>query len=701
MSLKAVFYPESIVVIGASTREGSVGHELASNLISQDYKGKLFLVNPKGGELLGKRLLTDLIQIKTPVDLAVVIIPAAAVLAEVERLAQLPVKAIVVISAGFKEVGNGAAEIELTKICARHDITLIGPNCLGAINPEIKLNASFAPLMPSVGSIAFVSQSGAICASILDYAQQRQLGFSKFISVGNKAAVGEAEILEYLYHDHKTKVIALYVEQLADIDRLRTLVPQITHGVVHKPIIILKAGRTSRGQQAAQSHTGALGSSDQAYEALFAQTGMIRAETIDELFDLIECFERNRGLRHDHIAVITNAGGPGVLTTDALIANGLRLAQLTPGTQQKLRAVLPAAASVQNPIDILGDAPAQRYEQALELVLADPQVNAVQVILTPQSMTEIEATAQAIVKLKKQYLKPIVVTFMGQDLVQPGLDILNKNQVANSYFPEAAARALGALKTFQTWLQTKRQRRTHYAGIKPEKVATILARYAQPGTHILPMPVVFEILKAYGLPMIQHWLVTDAASAEKVAAMWHGPLVLKINSPDINHKSDVGGVVLNVAPAELAGACAQLVKHIQTVQPDAKLEGVLVMPMQLDRGLEVILGVSSDPQLGKQMVVGLGGIYAEVFQDVSWGLAPLTSPDITRMLAHLKISKILAGWRGQGPLAIEVVEACLGRLSQLVTDFPVIKELDINPLKVLDQKKGGVILDARIVVGKS
>jgi acyl-CoA synthetase (NDP forming) len=292
-----------------------------------------------------------------------------------------------------------------------------------------------------------------------------------------------------------------------------------------------------------------------------------------------------------------------------------------------------------------------------------------------------------------------MVTFMGQELVQSGLDILNKNQVATSYFPEAAARALGALKTFHTWLQSKRQRRTHYTGIHRNRVAKILAKYRQPGAHILPMPVVFEILKAYGLPVIHHWLVTDTASAEKVTTVWHGPMVLKINSPDINHKSDVGGVVLNVSPPELATECTQLVKHIQTVQPEAKLEGVMVMPMQLDQGLEVILGVTSDVQLGKQIVVGLGGIYAEVLQDVSWGLAPLTAPDIDRMLAHLKIAKILAGWRGQAPLAIEAVAECLGRLSQLVTDFPIIKELDINPLKVLDQKKGAVILDARIIVG--
>lgn len=697
MSLSALFYPKSIAVIGASTHEGNVGNEIAKNL-SRGYRGRLYFVNPNAGKLFGRKIINDLLLVKKPLDLAIIAIPAAAVVAEVEKLLELRVKSIVVISAGFKEVGNKSEEEKLAKICKDNEITLIGPNCLGILNPEIKLNASFAPLLPPSGSIAFISQSGAICASVLDYARQRDLGFSKFVSVGNKALVGEVEILEYLYHDPSTKVIALYIEELEDIELLRKTAVEITHGKPHKPIVVLKAGRTDQGRQAARSHTGSMGSSDVAYDALFAQTGIIRAQTIDELFDFVECFARNKPLIRDGVAVITNAGGPGVLTADALVADGLRLAELSSATKEKLRRFLPAAASVHNPVDILGDALAKSYKETLKVILEDQNVAAVQIILTPQSMTEVEETAREIVALKKQSSKPLEVTFMGQGLVQRGLDILNRNKIATSHFPESASKALGALHSFSEWLRPRSTKPTRLEGIDKDKVQSILDKANAMDIDALSTEDSLEILGAYGFPVTKHWVITSREGIDDLSRKVDGLFALKIMSGDIIHKSDIGGVVLDVKAESLVSEYTKLMVHIKKVKPKAEILGVSVMPMVNDEGIEIILGVTTDSNLGKQILVGLGGIYTEALADTSWGLAPLSSSDIERMIAHLKTAKILAGFRGHGPFAADAVAKCLGKLSQLVSDFEQIAEVDINPLKVLGQKKGAVVLDARMVL---
>jgi acetyltransferase len=698
MSLTALFYPKSIAVIGASTRVGSVGNEISKNLATQGYRGKLYLVNPKGGKLFGHKILTDLSGVKQGLDLAVIAIPAALVVEEVKKLVLLKVGAVIVISAGFGEAGNKQAEDELVGVCRDNDIALIGPNCLGVLNPDAGLNASFAPLMSQSGSIAFVSQSGAICASVLDYALRRELGFSKFVSVGNKAMIGEVELLEYLYKDPKTNVIAMYMEQLSEIEQLKQIALRVTQGKLHKPIVVLKAGRTGEGQKAALSHTGALGGSDASYEALFAQTGMIRAQTIEELFDIVECFVRNDSLKNNRVCVITNAGGPGVITADALVAAGLKLAKLSTETVAGLREFLPQAASVGNPVDVLGDADALRYKKTLELILADGGVDGVQVILTPQSMTEVEQTARDIVFLKKQTKKPIEVTFMGQGLVEEGVEILNKNKVATSYFPESGSKGLGALSIFQKWTKVKRLKPKLYKDVNPKVVEDIFKNHKGEKQQLLPMEEAFSILGAYGLPVAKRWVLTSSDIALALASKLDGLFVLKILSLDVNHKSDIGGVVLNVSPKDLFFEYEKLLKHILTVLPKAKIDGVEVMPMVSGEGIELIVGAKTDSVLGKQILVGLGGIYTEVFADVSWGLAPLTRSDIDRMVAHLKIARILSGFRGHKPLDAEIVVECLGRLSQLVVDFPLISEVDINPLRVMGEGKGAVVLDARMVL---
>lgn len=697
MQLKPLFYPSSIAIIGASTQVGSVGNELVKNLVQQGFAGHIWPVNPKGGSVYGLSIKTDINQIDEKIDLVIIAVPAAIVPEVLIKVGQRQIQAAIVISAGFKESGHPELEQRLVEICQQYDIALIGPNCLGLINAKVKLNASFAPLMPEAGGIAFVSQSGAICASVLDYARERGLGFSKFVSVGNKAVIGEVELLKYLYKDAETKVILLYVEQLSNTPELIEVATDISQTQPHKPIIILKSGRTAAGSQASKSHTGALSGSDTAYDALFARAGIIRANSISELFDLAECFIHNPLPKNNRVAIVTNAGGPGVLTTDALMLDKLRLAELSATTVNKLQVFLPPAASLKNPIDILGDADAERYERSLRLVLADEQVDAVIVILTPQSMTEVELTASAISRLKRRHRKPIIVSFMGQQLVEGGLQILHTEDVATTMFPEPAAKALGALNDFREWLLPANRRTFRFTDTKRQLVARYLEKYGQQ-PRLLPPDITTAILKAYGLPVLKKYLAISQAEAEAAARHFDGPVVLKIVSPDISHKTEVGGVVLNVQPSHIKAAYHQLIETVTKAKPMANLVGVEISQMVTQSGLELILGISTDPQVGKMILVGLGGIYTEALKDTAWSLVPLTHADAERMLSNLRVSAIIDGTRGQAALDKTEVLECLGRLSTLATHFPQIKEIDINPLTVFSQGKGAIVLDARIIL---
>ncbi len=696
MSLTALFYPRSVAIIGASHEEGSVGNSLVKNIVDNDYKGRVYPVNPKGGKLYGltvKRLLSD---IDEEVDLAVIAVPAKIVPQILHEAGHQQVKAAIIISAGFKEVGNDELEAEVATICRKYHITLVGPNCLGILNPEVKLNASFASIMPSKGNVAFISQSGAICSSILDLSRERGLGFSKFMSIGNKAQLDEATLLEYLYHDPETKVIMMYVEQLSNIPELMRVTQRARKTKPAKPIIILKSGTTEAGSRASQSHTGALAGSDDGYNALFNQSGMIRAGSISELFDLAEAFSHNPPLKSKSVAVITNAGGPGVLTTDALISQGLKVASLSPETQKRLKRWLPAAASVKNPIDILGDADAERYEKTLRLVIQDSAVQAVLIILTPQSMTEVAKTAHAISRIKKHSRKPIIVSFVGEDEVESGLQILHKAGVATTPFPEPGAKALSALEQFQRWLAPSRRPEFRFSSITQTEAAQLIGKAQSRGETLVHSDTTFGILKAYGLPIVKRLVVTSSTLARQASTHFNTKVVLKIVSPDIVHKSDVGGVMLNVEPDKVEAAYLQLLRTIKHNEPSAEIKGVEIMEMVETRGLEVILGITTDPVLGKIVMVGWGGVYTEVLRDVAWGLVPLAQADAKRMVRSLIAHQIIRGVRGQPALDEEAVIEALGRVSQLAEDFPQIKELDINPLAL--SSRGAKVLDARIVL---
>ena len=698
MKLNSIFYPKSIAIIGASTEVGHVGNDIVKNLVKQGYAGKIFPVNPKATKLYDLKCYPNISTIKSSVDLAIIVVPSGVVPAVLQEAAKKKIKGAIVISAGFKEVGNLDLEKQVKDICQKNNIALVGPNCLGVINPENKMNASFANIMPPNGNIAFISQSGALCTAILDYAQKLDIGFSKFVSVGNKALMSEADLFNYLAKDKKTKVIAMYVEQLTNAPAIIAAAKKITHGKNPKPIIAIKSGRTSAGASASASHTGALAGNDAAYEALFAQSGIIRVENIQELFDYLRIFTHNELPKGDRVAIVTNAGGPGVLTTDTVILSGLRMAVISEATKTQLKKHLPPFANFKNPIDVLGDARADRYEAAINILEKDKNVDSIIVVLTPQSVTEFSKTAQAIVNAKKKSKKPIIASFMGGHLVNLGVKILRSNGVSTFNFPESAAMALGALTDFKFIEKEKNNKQFSFKNTNKSAITKIFEAAKNRGQIQLPEVDSLPVLHHYGFPTLSSHIATTAEEAHEIAKKIGKKVAMKIVSPDILHKTDSGGVMLNIIPENAASSFKEIMKRVKKNVPTAKIEGVLMNEMIKEKGAEMILGAVKDASLGHTIMVGLGGVYVEVFKDVSFGLAPLTKGDAEKMLSKLKSKNILDGARGQTVLDSDALIDCIGRLSQLLMDFPNIKELDINPLLVLKKGHGVKVLDARIVV---
>jgi acetyltransferase len=628
----------------------------------------------------------------------IIVVPAAIVPTILEEGGALGIKGAIIISAGFKEGGNVALENQVKDICLKYDIALIGPNCLGIINPSLKLNASFAAFTPSAGNVAFISQSGALCTAILDCATSMGIGFSKFISVGNKAVMDETAILHYLENDEDTDVVAMYAEQLAEPAMLMAKIKEMSHDTKPTPVVVLKSGKTSAGAGASASHTGALAGNDAAYAALFRQSGIIRANTSEELFDYIKVFSTNKIKSAARLAIITNAGGPGVLAIDATVSNGLTVATLSEATKEALSAALPKEANIHNPIDVLGDAKADRFEAAISAALSDENVDAAVVILTPQSMTEIAATAQVIIAARDKYNKPITAAFMGQELVTPGLEILNNNRIAAYSYPESAIKSLSVLDKFYNDTQEALALVTEFKDVDREAVSKIFAQARANGIFSFPEASALAVLEAYRLPVLVSRVAHNRTEAEAIAKEIGKKMVLKIVSPDILHKSDAGGIMLHITPEEAGDKFDEMMARVAVNKPEAKLEGVLLVEMITDAGTEMILGSVQDPSLGDAIMLGLGGVFVEIIKDVVFGLNPLTSVDVNKMIDTLKSKKILEGARGTKPADKAAIVECVLRLAQLLRDFPEIKEMDINPLLVLEEGKGAKVLDARIVI---
>ena len=688
-------------MIGASRKLKTVGNDIVKNLVTQGFKGDIYPVNPKADNLYGKKVYSNVGDVPGQIDLAIIAVPAKFVVDVVKEAHEKGAQAAIVISAGCKEIGNIELEQQLTEACRERDISLVGPNCLGIINPEIKMNASFAALMPKKGNVAFVSQSGALCTAVLDYAKDMGIGFSKFMSIGNKADINELKLIKYFAEDPKTQVIAMYVEQLENAPEVIKAVQEITTGDNPKPVIMLKSGKTEAGAGAIASHTGSLSGGDAAYDALFKQAGIIRADSVSQLFDYAQIFSKNELTEVKNVTIVTNAGGPGVLTTDEVVANDLEMAKLEDKTVEALREILPAAASTSNPVDILGDAVGERYQQTLDIIAKDKNTDSILLLLTPQSMTEITKTAKAAVSVHMSSSKPIIVSFMGQETVSPGVNLMKDAGVVTSSFPEPAAKALSVFGKFVDRSKLKKSPFLEYSDVDKDAVRNIFDEAIKQGKHSFPEAEAIDILSAYNFPLLKTGQANseeEALSVVKKLGGETGKFAMKIVSQDILHKSDVGGVMLNVTAKDVKEKFAEMIKTVAKNKPDARLDGVLLMEMAPDYGTEVILGVNKAPGLGTMIMVGLGGIYVEVLKDVNFGFAPLTHADAERMINDLRSSKLFDGVRGQKPADKEKLIESIGRLAQLVIDFPEIVELDINPLLVLPEGEGVKSLDARVVI---
>jgi len=568
MNLDTIFSPQRIALIGASRDETSVGFSLYKNLLSPSYKGKIFPVNPKTDNLLGKQVFRSISEIPETPDLAIIAIPAVHVIESVNQLAQKGVSAIIVISAGFKESGEEGKkrEDELKELCKTRNITLIGPNCLGIVNPHIGLNASFETVLPATGSIAFISQSGALISSLLDIANNRGIGFSKVISVGNKAVVTEHELLPYLFADPLTKVILLYCEILNEAPNIISLVRKNTQSSTPKPIILLKAGITSAGQKASSSHTGSLAGSDAAYQALVAQAGIIRVKTINEMLSTAHIFATSPLPKNRNLAIITNAGGPGIIATDEADRAGLTLASFTQDTQKKLGEILPQASHISNPVDVLGDATSLRYEKTLEAVSADKDIESIITIVTPQSMTDVTGTANAVVKARDMSHKLIAASFMGEPLVDPGVDILTAHNIPHMQFPEDAVEAIGHAVNFYEITQ---KRFSEYPPSPPRSphVTSIIENLQNANIKLVNMETTLSLLALSGLPVVKSTLVQSIEDALHAANEFSGHLAMKIVSPDISHKTDIGGVKLHVEKDQVSNAFREIMQNVSQPRP--------------------------------------------------------------------------------------------------------------------------------------
>jgi len=691
--LQSFFNPKSIAVIGASAEKQKLGYTILKNIIKFNYKGRVYPVNLKSKKIFGLKVYPSVKDIPEVVDIALFVIPSQFVLGALEECGEKGIKNAIIISAGFKEVGGEGKVLEekLVAIAKKHKINILGPNCLGFLDSTINLNASFSEGMILPGKVAFMSQSGAICTAMLDWALASRLGFSRFISLGNKSGINENDLLEFLMNDDKTKVVLAYLEGFADGAKFLQIARKLT---IKKPLIIIKSGRTAAGQAAISSHTGSLAGADEAVNAALKQTNTLRAETLEELFDLVEMFSNYDTIRNNKIAVVANAGGPGVMTTDAVTESCMELAQLEKSTTLKLKKDLPVTANIHNPIDVIGDARADRYEAAIKAVMQDKNVGSVIVILTPQSVTEIDKTAEVIIKYRNKE-KPIIASFIGGVKVASGIDILEKNKIPHYSFPNIA---VDTLEKFYTYSQDKKSTEKFIkfpvSAAARKQIADILKNKAVNGS--IDFLDCEKILRAYNIPVIKSALAKNSEEAGKMADKLGYPIAMKVISADIIHKTDAGGVKIKLADkAAVEKAFNEIMTSCRRYNKKARIDGILLQPMVKD-GKEIIFGLKRDPQFGPLLMFGLGGVYVEVLKDVAFRLAPLSYEQATKMVSEIKTYKILTGVRGEKACDIESIVTTILKLGQLALDYPELKEMDINPAFVTS--KGLMVVDMRMLV---
>ncbi len=697
--LDTFFNPESVAVIGASVNPDKLGYAVVKNLVDGGYskKGKVFPINPAASEILGLQAYPSVLDVSSKIDLAVIVIPYPHVPDALRICGQKGIPSVIVISAGFREAGQEGLEreLELIQICREYNLRLIGPNCLGVIDSFTPLNASFAAGTPPSGPMAFMSQSGALGTAVLDIALAGRLGLSKFVSLGNKADVSEIDLLQAWVKDDHSKVILIYSEGMPSGQEFIQVARKVTQ---EKPVVAIKSGVTQSGSRAVSSHTGSLAGSEQAYQAAFHQAGIIRAESMESLFDMSLALGYQPALKGDRIAIITNAGGPGILATDALERSGLSLARFELDTIHELEQYLPDAASAANPVDVLGDARADRYQFALERVAKDPNVDGIMVLLTPQAMTEIDETARNIGTMARNFTVPILGCFMGESRIKSGIDILTAHGIPNYPFPERAANAFHAMSQYRM-IKTRPIPEYKHFDVDISAVKNVFEKARSENRLTIGDAESRTILKAYGLRIPQSELAETPQQASLLAGKIGYPVVLKIASPDILHKTDIGGVKVGLQNSqEVRDAFELMVYRAQRYIPEARIWGCLVQEMAPTGGLEVLVGMNRDPQFGPLVTFGLGGIYVEILQDVTFQVAPFSQYEAEEMLTHIRAHALLDGVRGQPPVDKSAIVDTLLRISQLVQEFPEIIELDINPLMVYHQGEGALALDMRLVL---
>ena len=698
--LGPLFAPRSIAVIGASRRVETMGHQILHNLLAYGFTGAAYPVNPNAHSICGVRAYPTVASIPEPIDLGVIVVPHSHVQAVATECCEAGVKSLVVISAGFGEVaGEGPArERALTDLVRKHGIRMVGPNCMGVVNadPAIAMNATFATAFPPFGPAAFVSQSGALGLSILDRAREFGIGMSQFVSVGNKSDVSGNDLLLQWEHDPAVRVILMYVESFGNPRRFLEIASRITR---HKPIIVVKSGRSEAGAKAASSHTGALAASDSAVDAMLRQAGVQRAATVEELFDIAMAFEARALPKSRRTAVLTNAGGPGILAADALSAAGLTVAELDESTVAALRPILPAEASIRNPLDMVASATPSSYAKALTALLADPNIDAVVPIFVPPYGVRQEDVADAIVSAARTELtKPILAVLMGREGLPAGRADLLEVGIPTYVFPESVARALSALNQHvERSAQAEASVRT--LDVDRTRAAAILDGAARAGREHLTQAESLDLFEAYGVKTAPVRLVDDPAGLTRVAAAIGYPIVMKIVSPDIVHKTDVGGVVTDLrGERELQIAYDTMMRAIGEQAPKARVTGVLLQHMEKG-GRELIVGLTRDAGFGPLVMFGLGGVLVEALGDVVFRMAPIDDHQAHEMLNEIRGKKLLGELRGQPAVDRDALAEAIRRIAQLGHDFPQIEELDANPL--LASADGVVAVDARVRIAET
>jgi acetyltransferase len=694
--MKALFEPESIAVVGASNDERKIGHIVFSNLVRSNFKGTVYPINPKASDILGCKAYPSLTAVPGKVELVVICVPNTLVPSVMEESGIKGAEAVIVITAGFKELGKegGLLERKVGDIAKKYGMRVLGPNCMGIMNTHHQMNITFTNIHPMAGSIAIASQSGAVCSSMLDWSTKSKVGFSKFISVGNKLDIDEADLLKYLKDDPDTNVIGMYIE---GANRGKELMNEAFRTSQVKPIIVLKSGRTSSGSKAASSHTGALSGSDKIYDAAFHQANIIRVNTIDELFDLLQVFANMPMPKGDGLAIVTNAGGHGVMAADACSDYGLRLASFEKSTIEKLKGYLPEAANLYNPVDVLGDATADRYEFAIRTVMEDPNVNCVAVLLAPLDTVDIKAVAEHVASFAGKVSMPVVGAFVGGTKTNVGIELMHEANVPCYDSPDKAIRALGAMVHYKRMREASGDTAPVVVEGDRQKVQDVIASVRRSGRTSLSESEGKEILRAYGVAIPTEITASTAEAAAQAAAKIGFPVVMKIDSPDIAHKSDVGGVMVGVGSESAVRQSFELMmSKVRSRVPGATINGITIC--QMVKGKEVLMGMTRDEQFGPVITFGLGGVFVEIMKDVSQRIAPLTKHDVDTMVRSIRSYPILTGARGGRTADIESLKDTIFRISQIALDFPEISELEVNPVMVGDEGKGTYAVDALVVL---